>query len=332
MLRLVEKHGKFHISGKYMGKQVRKTTGYDATPINVTRAERKLAEETIKIYHDVQAETGDKTIEDAIDHYIKWMTMRGKWNNKRAVDVNEWGRLLAGKKLKDITNVALRHVVVSSMSKLQASTIRRKLGVVSAILNEASRAGMCESIKVDRPVVDDARDLHLHIDEIESLLQFCYDKHEELLLPLLVLIDTGVRVGELAKMKWRNVGTDSITVGRVVNGKTKMRNIPMSKRLKGWMSVWRKGKSSSELVFGNGTGDYIGKRVAKVIKEWGQVPELRVHDLRHTFAYQAAYYGCDLGELQVLLGHSNVSMTMRYRGFVRSKAVDTISKFGSGCV
>lgn len=40
--------------------------------------------------------------------------------------------------------------------------------------------------------------------------------------------------------------------------------------------------------------------------------ELRFHDLRHTFASWAMQNGATLPELQALLGHAFLAMTMRY--------------------
>jgi site-specific recombinase XerD len=58
------------------------------------------------------------------------------------------------------------------------------------------------------------------------------------------------------------------------------------------------------------------------------IEPLRVHDLRHTFAYQTTLHGADLGDLQQLLGHSDISQTMRYRGWIVSRARSVIGKFG----
>lgn len=52
---------------------------------------------------------------------------------------------------------------------------------------------------------------------------------------------------------------------------------------------------------------------------------MRVHDLRHTFAYLTAKAGADIGDLQYLLGHEDISQTMRYRGFIQSRATTFVS-------
>jgi hypothetical protein len=52
---------------------------------------------------------------------------------------------------------------------------------------------------------------------------------------------------------------------------------------------------------------------------------IRCHDLQHTFAYLCGSNGADLGDLQYLLGHSDIAMTMRYRNFIQSRARNAVS-------
>ena len=42
------------------------------------------------------------------------------------------------------------------------------------------------------------------------------------------------------------------------------------------------------------------------------MPELRVHDLRHSFASFLVNAGCSLYEVQKILGHASITMTQRY--------------------
>ena len=71
--------------------------------------------------------------------------------------------------------------------------------------------------------------------------------------------------------------------------------------------------SASQYVF-----TYKGKRVKNIKKAFqtalknAGITDFRFHDLRHTFASQVIMWGGDLKEVQELLGHKTMSMTLRY--------------------
>ena len=71
--------------------------------------------------------------------------------------------------------------------------------------------------------------------------------------------------------------------------------------------------SASEYVF-----TYKGRRVKNIKKAFktalknAGITDFRFHDLRHTFASQVIMRGGDLKDVQELLGHKSMSMTLRY--------------------
>ena len=69
----------------------------------------------------------------------------------------------------------------------------------------------------------------------------------------------------------------------------------------------------------------LGKAL-KVCCEILGYQELRVHDLRHAYAALIASYGGDLADIASALGHSNLQMTMPYRGLVRNKLESIVEK------
>ena len=50
----------------------------------------------------------------------------------------------------------------------------------------------------------------------------------------------------------------------------------------------------------------------EALKEAKIKPRFRVYDLRHTFGSRSAMAGVDLPTLKELMGHSDISTTMRY--------------------
>jgi integrase len=71
--------------------------------------------------------------------------------------------------------------------------------------------------------------------------------------------------------------------------------------------------SAPEYVF-----TYKGKRIKNIKKAFqtalknAGITDFRFHDLRHTFASQVIMKGGDLKDVQELLGHKSMSMTLRY--------------------
>jgi site-specific recombinase XerD len=67
--------------------------------------------------------------------------------------------------------------------------------------------------------------------------------------------------------------------------------------------------------------------VAQLVK-----PAFRLYDLRHTFGSRSAMAGVDLATLKELMGHSNISTTMRYVHPTpehKKEAVSKLEKFNA---
>ena len=56
----------------------------------------------------------------------------------------------------------------------------------------------------------------------------------------------------------------------------------------------------------------VHKAHLDALKEANIRPRFRLYDLRHTFGSRSAMAGVDLATLKELMGHSQISMTLRY--------------------
>jgi integrase len=176
--------------------------------------------------------------------------------------------------------------------------------------NPAAAPGMMRAVH---------RDKYLTAEQTQALMRALDlepDKGAAAVLAMLTV--TGARLSEIMLATWDNVDFDRgmLTVPRSKNGRP--RYIPLSpiavailerqaiRRLPDNPHVfpsWRRCGRAIEGVRG-------AWRRAK--KAAGLPDDLRVHDLRHSFASALANSGTPLNEIGTVLGHTQLSTTTRY--------------------
>ena len=135
---------------------------------------------------------------------------------------------------------------------------------------------------------------------------------------VMMLLDTGMRVFELANLRLDDVDTTSgsILIRRGKGSKQRVVRIgaKAQKALWKYMTVYRRG--DSDRLFLSRSGEPLDVTGIKImIRRLGKkagVENAHVHRLRHTFAISFLRSGGDVFSLQYLLGHSTLAMTQRY--------------------
>jgi integrase len=130
---------------------------------------------------------------------------------------------------------------------------------------------------------------------------------------------TGARRGEVLAARWADIDlTEGVWSKPASSTKQKEHHeAPLSAPARQLLSEIRaeQGKPLGEFVFpGNGTTGHIveiKKAWRRICKDAG-IANLRIHDLRHSFASQLASGGASLPLIGALLGHSSPSTTHRY--------------------
>lgn len=130
-------------------------------------------------------------------------------------------------------------------------------------------------------------------------------KRDKLILNM--LYQTGLRVSELIELKKKDIKENRLLVRSGKGGKD--RYIPLKPILKRSLSWFVDELLGKDLIF-----NMTRQNVYRIVKKHGAVIEENVypHKLRHTFAIMCLKGGMHIRELQILLGHSDVSTTMIY--------------------
>ena len=152
-------------------------------------------------------------------------------------------------------------------------------------------------------------------DEIQVLLSNCDGLLRGLLKSLVtVALHTGARKGELQNLQWPQVDFDLGIISLLDTKNGERRDIPMNETVRATLKAMER---ASEFVFPNRNGQRIDNAqvqisFCKAIERSG-ILDFHFHDLRHTFASNLVMQeGVELNDVRELLGHKNMSMTLRY--------------------
>jgi integrase len=138
---------------------------------------------------------------------------------------------------------------------------------------------------------------------------------------------TGLRLGELLALHWRDVDFRASAIrvrasyagGVLVSPKSgKVRSLPMAPdvaRVLKRLSERERFTGADELVFAGETGEFLDssalrRRYKRALKT-GKLRPLRFHDLRHTFGTRMIAKA-DIRRVQEWMGHADIQTTMRY--------------------
>lgn len=275
-----------------------------------------------------------RTFGDAANAYRRMKHIERRLTTKVDNHIKMWEQDFATVPLADIRGEHVENMIVRSFGHLKPNSVNRYLAVFLAIMSEAvKREWLVRVPPVRKPAFFDERDEHLTEEEVERLLDWAFkDKGLPFLqaAALLIMMHTGVRVNELCLMDEHTFMPDGIMV-RKRQGKTRdTRFVPYSQKM---LNLYKTGfhKAGGRIFCTvarnpSAMSDVMGRALKAGLVAIGCTRAVRVHDLRHTFAHLCGSKGIDLGDLQILMGHANITQTMRYRGFVRSRAVSVLSK------
>jgi integrase len=193
---------------------------------------------------------------------------------------------------------------------LKPSSIRRYIATLRAVLDFAgvdpnpARDGRVKLPREERALVDPPS-----ATDVDTILSYSPERWR---LPLRVLEQTGMRVGELQALEWGDVDEQGSRF-RVKQGKT-----ASARR---WVAVpdWlmreiartcpREDRTPERRVFQGFSADVAKNVMARACKAAG-IAHRHPHDLRHRYASVQIGRGVPVAQVSAQLGHSRKSLTL----------------------
>jgi integrase len=149
---------------------------------------------------------------------------------------------------------------------------------------------------------------------LPDLKQFDFADHMTLMV--LISMNRGLRQGELFSLRWDNVNFDrallTIEGSYAKSGKT--RHVPLNKEALHALVSWSNKSEKKQFVFSSKNDrpfDNVKKAWAGILMS-AQIVNFRWHDMRHHFASKLVMATVDLNTIRELLGHADMTMTLRY--------------------
>lgn len=227
--------------------------------------------------------------------------------------------------LKDIKPFAIEKIKKNVLADEKSPrTLQYILATIRHAWNTARLNGLVvgdsptKNIKI--PKIDNKRVRFLSHEEAENLLNALKEKDTLTYDISLLSLQTGLRFGEIAALKWGHVDVDKGIID-VVDPKGGTGRVAfMTSKVKAMFDKMKRRKPDDYIFIKNDEKlKDTPKDFPEVVDEIGLnkgVTDSRrkvvFHSLRHTFASWHVTAGTDIYAVKSLLGHSNISMTERY--------------------
>ena len=286
-------------------------------------AKKKLAAKKLEIMRgrpETRPSIDTTTFAEFVERYSEYAktNKRGFYNERYRL--NQLKKFFGKRRVSDFTRWDAETFKTEMIRFLAPASVNRLLGNLKHMMSMAVEWGVLAAnpfARVKMLYVPRRTERILTKDEEAKLLAACDLVHTSQLRQLVTIaLNTGMRKGEIHSLRWEHLDLPNRTI-HVINGKTERgdRHIPMNDAAFEVISKLQLGRNNDFLFpSARKSGEHLRdpkKGFAKALR-LAQIPHIRFHDLRHTFATRIVHAGVDIITLKDLLGHTKITTTARY--------------------
>lgn len=219
------------------------------------------------------------------------------------------------------------------LKEVSDASVRRELNLISAVFTHARNewhVAMLENpvSRCKRPANPKNRKRRVSQAEVESLWNHfdtqIHTKQSYIPWMFEFAIETGMRLGELCKLRWKDVNQEERWLYVLPSKNGDDRHVPLSDRALALLVGVRMTNAKDERVFPVNAGS-TGTKFREACKTLGIV-DLHFHDTRHEACSRLAKI-FTLLELAEIIGHRDINSL---RVYYNPTAAELASKFGGG--
>ncbi|EHP39554.1 site-specific integrase/recombinase [Cupriavidus basilensis OR16] len=206
------------------------------------------------------------------------------------------------------------------LQEVAPASLRRELDVISAVYVVAIaewNVGLAENPVhgFRRPALPLPREVRLTEGDDGKLIAAAIDFNREIAPAIILAIETGMRQGEIASLRWENIDVEKRTALLPMTKNGTRRRVPLSsKALEAltWCPPPHRGR-----VFK--LTQHAMKYAFQQVREQCGLEGIRFHDLRHEAISRFFEKGLNVMEVAAISGHKNLKMLQRYTHLDASK-------------
>lgn len=246
-------------------------------------------------------------------------------------------------RLDQITRLSVSQLIQKKVNDgYKPGTVNRILANLKTVLSKAVEweiGGLDKNVAKQVKALRDPPhlDRFLSQEEAERLLHAVRKSHSPM-LPFIIsfLLSTGARRREALDARWQYIDLDNGLWTIPVTKSGKPRHVPLSTQavavlIEAKAAAARLMRAPSSWVFPNPT---TAKPYTTIFQPWDicrrsvGLADVRIHDLRHSFASALVNRGMTLYDVKEILGHSNIATTQRYAHLSPERLREAVKQAG----